>query len=376
MSKRSHGEGSIRKRPDGTYEARLMVDGTRQSVYGQTRSEVVDKLDDMRARAAAGAPLLDARVTYGDWLDHWIETCLPLGRKRTTQETYRRHIRNHIRPALGDHRLDRLRPSHVRGLLRQLEQDGKGDQLRRSVYSIVSVSLGDAIDDGLLQSSPIDKVRRPEVEQKDPRWWKPDEVARLLDAAEGDRRWPLLLLVSRTALRRGEALALRWEHLDLDGPQERIRVRGTLSRITGEGLVVTSPKSKRSRRTLRIDQVAAQAMIEHRTSQKRERLAAGAAWQDTGHVFTTELGTPDDPRNVSKWFERLVDEVGLDGSLHTLRHSTASTLVASGVPLRIVAEILGHSSTRLTDEQYSHVAPDLLGDALQRAADAVDRHRR
>lgn len=116
-------------------------------------------------------------------------------------------------------------------------------------------------------------------------------------------------------------------------------------------------------------------MIEHRTSQKRERLAADAAWRDTGHVFTTELGTPDDPRNVSKWFERLVDEVGLDGSLHTLRHSTASTLVASGVPLRIVAEILGHSSTRLTDEQYSHVAPDLLGDALQRAADAVDRHR-
>lgn len=216
---------------------------------------------------------------------------------------------------------------------------------------------------------------RLKLELKDARYFTPDQVAALLDQATGDRRWPLLFLLSRTGLRRGEALALKWKHLELDAEQPLLHVRGTLTRLTGRGLVIQPPKSKRSRRTLPLDDQAVAVLREHSTSQKRERLAAGPEWEDHGFVFTTEVGTPDDPRNVSRWAAQLMDRCELDGSLHTLRHSTASTLVAAGVPMRIVAEVLGHSSTRLTADTYSHVAPTLLADAMRRNADAIDSYR-
>ena len=170
-----------------------------------------------------------------------------------------------------------------------------------------------------------------------------------------------------TGLRRGEALALHWSDVDLDAGL--LRVRWTLSR-TSQGLQLDEPKTDKSRRTVPLPRSAVEALRAHRTQQQEEQLASAGAWQEHGLVFTTEIGTPLEPRNVLRRFEVLAERAGLRGvTPHTLRHSAASLLLAAGTHTKVVQEHLGHSSYAITADIYSHVGP-----AQQReAADRLDQ---
>ena len=108
------------------------------------------------------------------------------------------------------------------------------------------------------------------------------------------------------------------------------------------------------------------------TSQAEERLRAGSAWQQTGYVFTTELGTPYEPRNALRALQAAARQVGLpDIGLHTLRHSAAAVMLVNGVPLKVVSEVLGHASIGITGDIYGHVSPDVSRDALARLSEAL-----
>lgn len=365
-AKRGQGEGSYRQRADGRWEGRLQRDGKRTTVYGRTKGEARVKLEDVRRRLDGHEPARDSRMTVAEWVAVWQSDVLPAGkRKPSTVDTYERVARVHLVPGLGRLRLADVKPSHVTRLLLDLEAAGKGVQLRRTVLTVARLAFAAAVADGLLARSPAEKVERPQAgdaDRREARWWTAEQVRTILTAAEGDRLHALWLTLASTGMRRGEALALRWEDVDLDALT--VGVRGTVSRVRGSGLVVTSPKSRRSRRTLPIPRYLADVLRGQHTALKRERLAAGGAWRDEGWVFPNELGGLMEPRNVSRWFRQLVDSVGLDGSLHTLRHSAASTLVAEGVPMRVVAEVLGHSNTRLTADTYAHVAEAVTAEAL------------
>ena len=184
-----------------------------------------------------------------------------------------------------------------------------------------------------------------------------DQVAELLDAAGSTRYAPLFELLVHTGLRRGEALALRGADVDLD--RGMLRVRGTLARIDGV-LVVTEPKTAKSNRFVPISAPAEHLLQDVRGSQAAERLRAGSAWHETGFVFTTETGDPCDPRNALRAFKVVAARAGLpDAGLHTLRHSAASAMLSHSVPLKVVSEILGHSSIAITGDVYGHVSPDV-----------------
>jgi integrase len=135
-------------------------------------------------------------------------------------------------------------------------------------------------------------------------------------------------------------------------------------RIDG-ALVVTEPKTAKSNRFVPISAPAEHLLQDVRGSQAAERLRAGSAWHETGFVFTTETGDPCDPRNALRAFKVAAARAGLpDAGLHTLRHSAASAMLSHGVPLKVVSEILGHSSIAITGDVYGHVSPDVLRDAI------------
>lgn len=371
--KRGQGEGSFSKRADGRWMGRVQLDGRRHAVYGRTKAEARDKLAEVVRRVQADEPPRDSRMTLSEWLDVWERDLLPSGRRKaSTVDTYRRVAWVHVRPRLGGRTLADLKPSHVAGMLHDIERAGKGVQLRRTALTVTRLALDGAVRDGVIARNAAEKVDRPQAHDADRReahWWSPEEVRALLDVDTDERLHPLWVTIASTGLRRGEALALRWEDVELDGLT--LSVRGTVSRVDGQGLVVTSPKSRRSRRTLPIPEYLANLLREQRTTLKRERLAAGGAWRNEGWVFPNELGGLLEPRNVSRWFGQRVKAAGLTGSLHTLRHSAASTLVANGVPMRVVAEVLGHSNTRLTADTYAHVAQAVTADALAVNAKAL-----
>lgn len=195
------------------------------------------------------------------------------------------------------------------------------------------------------------------------------EARTLLSNAAGDRLYPLWAVALAIGLRRGEALGLRWCDIDLDAGT--LQVRQTLQRVSG-GLVFLPPKTERSRRSVPLPAVAVTALREHRRAMAAEALRGGRMLSGEGLVFTTAIGTPLEPRNVTRAFTSLLTRAGLRHvRLHDLRHTCATLLLAQGVPARVVMDTLGHSAIAVTMNTYSHVLPSLQREAAERMDEAL-----
>jgi integrase len=267
--------------------------------------------------------------------------------------------------------LDRVRPSHVEGWLVELRRRGLAESTIRSAYTILRAVLDTAVRDGALAANPAAAIRRPRVTAKEAPHLTPVQVAELLVAADGSRYAPLFALLAHTGLRRGEALALQWSDVDL--AKGVLRVRGTMSRIDG-ALTVTEPKTAKSKRFVPISEPAGRLLRRIQAAQAQEQRLAGSSWRRTGFVFTTEFGEPCDPRNALRALRAAAAKAGLPpAGLHTLRHSAASVMLTRGVPLKVVSDILGHSSIAITGDIYGHVSPDIARQAMETLGDALDK---
>ena len=212
MTKRASGEGNVRQRADGRWEARLSyVDpatGRRRSAsfYGPTAEAVRDKLDEARDRIKVEAPVRDSTLRLSQWIEHWSATSLEASsRKPSTKQLYRLLARKHLCPApLGAAPLDRLRKSDIDGLLVKLRRAGLSDSTVRQVYTILRQVLDDARLDGLIASNPATRVPRPRVARTETRHLSAAEVTAVLAETHGLRYRPVLVLIAATGLRRGE----------------------------------------------------------------------------------------------------------------------------------------------------------------------------
>jgi integrase len=372
----ANGTGNIRKRPNGTWEARLSyVDGDgalkRVSVYGKTQREVREKTKAVRERVDNGAPANDDKMALAAWMARWRETTLAASdRKEATRSQYATLSRKHIEAGvIGQTSLAKLRPSDVEKLIlwmREATKPGKrteanpnpepvralSDSTIRSTYTVLRLGLDGAVRDGLLARNPAASVQRPGVARKEAAHLDPQRVTELLAAAHGSRYHTALLLIATTGLRRGECLALRWSDVDLDAGV--LRVRDTVQRIDGK-LSTGEVKTDRSRRTIPLSPAVVALLRRHRVTQLEERMRAANQWTDTGLVFTTDLGHVVEPRNLLRVVEAAAKRIGLDGvGAHTIRHSAATAWLEAGVHIRQVSDLLGHSSVAITGDVYGH----------------------
>ncbi|CAA0120995.1 Transposase from transposon Tn916 [Mycolicibacterium vanbaalenii] len=364
MSKRANGEGNVRQRPSGRWEGRVSyIDPvtekrTSASVYGATAAECRKELKKVRRRIEDGKPAKDAPDTVASWLERWRESSLAASdRKATTKSLYGSLSRKHLEAtAIGAKRLDRLKPSDVEALIVELRGKKLADSTVRGVYTVLRQALDVAVRDGLLASNPVAKVKRPGVARTEAKYLAAADVARLLDAAKGLRYYVAVMLMAATGLRRGEIAGLLWSDVDLD--KGELTVRHTLSRVDGE-LVLTEPKTDRSRRRVPLHAGVVTALKGWRTQQLEERLAAGDQWTDTGVVFATELGTMLEPRNVLRTVELAAKKAKIEAvGAHTMRHSAAVAWLESGVHIKAAADLLGHSSISITGDLYGHTSDD------------------
>ena len=237
------------------------------------------------------------------------------------------------------------------------------DSSIRQVYTVLRTGLDGAVRDGLIARNPAALVKRPGVERTEAKHLAAPDLSAVLKAAEGSRYYPTLLLIAATGLRKGEALALRWDRVDLDAGT--LKVLATISRVDGQ-LVITEPKTDRSRRTVPLPPAMVAMLRRHRTEQKAERLRAGNQWVDSGLVFTNEFGGPVEPRNLLRVIEAAAKKAGATGvGVHTLRHSAAVSWLESGVHIKAVADLLGHSSIAITGDVYGHTSDDTARAAVE-----------
>lgn len=338
-----------------------------------TRGRRSDRARRCRAAAKADEPVRDARTTVGAFVEDWTRKALPASvRKLTTQANYSIIARTHLVPApFGALTLDRLRPSDIEALLVAKRAAGLSDSTVRLIYTVCRAVLDIAVRDGVVSRNAAAAVRRPTIKRSEARYLTAVEVGRLLEAAKGDRLQPLIVLMLGTGLRRGEALALHWRDVDLAA--SHVRVRWTLARVARR-LVFDEPKTERSRRFVSLPSPVAETLRRHKASQAAERLAAVAWVPWEGHedlLFPTHIGTPTDPRNALRAFEGIARRAGLTGvGLHTLRHSAASALIVAGEHIKVVSEVLGHSSIAITGDVYGHVNVEQQRGAAERLGEA------
>jgi integrase len=354
------------KRADGRFVVTFSFEGKRYYGYGQTQTEAKADASDKRKNLEAGAPVRDSSRTLGDWLEEWRTTTLKgSDRSVSTKYLYAGLTKRHVDTSMGGLALKRIRPTDVTALLLTMEEKGLAASTRRNCYAALRWALSDAVDNGLLASNPVLKVKRPKVTSGESLSLGPAQVTTLVTGADGLRYEAALRLILMTGLRRGEALALRWSDIDLT--RREARVTGSLVRQNGV-LVVSTPKTAGSRRTVSLSLAAVALLKAHKVTQASERLKAGNLWENTGFVFVTEFGQPADPRNLLRAVTIAAKKADLVGvGVHTLRHTYATTALLNGVPIHVVSRNLGHSSIAITADIYGH----LTDEATQSAADTV-----
>lgn len=277
-------------------------------------------------------------------------------------------MRVHLVKALGRIRLDRLTALDIDRMLAAKERDGLSPQtcvnLRAALRSAMSFAArkGLVVQNVVKLSEPV-KVRRYEA-----RYLTRQEARQLLDAASTERLAALYNVAIALGLRQGEILGLQWSAVDFD--RRRLQVKTQAQRVKGKGIEFRDPKWH-SNRTVVLPDVIVFSLRAHKHRQAQERLLAGGKWLDYDLVFTTTIGTPISASNlVRRNFKPLLTRAELPSELRfqDLRHSAATLLLAQGVPMRVVSQVLGHSTMRVT-ERYAAVVPELYEDA----AAAMDR---
>lgn len=386
--------------------------GKRQQVMRggfDTQSEAQRELDALRDKGRRGASIAN-RLTLGAYLAEWLESKGDI--RATTARSYRQHITGYLVPLLGHHRLDELRVAHIADALAEVPV---APATRQRIRATLRSALNDACREGMLVVNPAALVKLPSgkrpkalvwtdervaryvaaVEQlaasdvTDPNRadleaaaqppspvmvWTPAQLGRFLDIAHDDRMYSLWHTIAHCGLRRGEACAVEWDDLDLDGGQ--LHITRQLVQL-GWAVEETPPKSDAGERTIALDAGTVAALRTRRTQQRAERLAWGDAWIASGKVFTREDGEPLHPQNVTTGFHRLTAKAELPPiRLHDLRHGAASLMLAAGIPMKVVQETLGHSSSVLTADTYTSVFPQVAAAAAEAAAALVPRTAR
>jgi len=362
--KRGNGEGSIYQRSsDGRWfgivnmgsdsQGRLI----RRSVSARTRTEVVDKMKTLQRQVDDGLQAPDAQMTVAQLLDRWYSGVLRHQVALSAADNYKSIADNHIRPSLGRKKVANLTPAEVDRLISQKIDEGLAVSTVKRIRSILAQVLDQAMRWGCVNRNVAQLTRGPKEQRREGRTLTPAQAREFLNSLRGHRNEALYALMLSTGIRRGETLGLRWTDIDLDAGV--MKVSRQLKREGGQ-LVISDTKTARSRRALDLPAPMVASLRAHRARQAAEQLALGEAWEDSGHVFTTTIGTPIDPRNFYREFKVVCKKAGLgDWHPHELRHSAASLMLAQGVKLQVVSEVLGHSSIRMTSDVYGHIlAPD------------------
>lgn len=352
---RGKGEGSLFKRADGKWVACVDLgwkEGKRRrrTAIARTRPEAVKKLKALLAEQEAGVLVAGNNQTLQTFLDSWLEGTIRGQLAFNSYEAYRSACHNYIIPHLGTISLQSLTGQQVEKAKGIMLAEGATKQSTRYALRVLRLALNRALRWGLVSRNVALSVDLPRVRPKETKAFSKEEATRFLAACEGHQAANMFKLILALALRKSEALGLRWQDVDLD--KGLVHIRASLQR-GDNGAELVAPKSQRAARTL------------HLPALGREALEAQRAGQHPPgeYVFTNYRGAPYDERMINHYFNQICKREGLPLiTVHGLRHTTSTLLLMEGTPVHVVSELLGHSSVLITLSVYAHVLEGMKAD--------------
>ncbi|MGZ3320200.1 MAG: tyrosine-type recombinase/integrase [Xanthobacteraceae bacterium] len=370
-------KGSIRERSPGHWaiilDQRDPATGKRKwHSFKGTKREAQSECARLITEMKGGSYVEPSKVTLSQFFERWLRHIKPNVSPRT-HERYEQIATKNIGPLLGAKTLSKLQPIEIsEAYAKALEsgrRNGKGGLSPRTVHHMHRVlysALNQAERWKLINRNPaalLEKRDRPKIERKPVTTIDAPTTATVFDAARERRLFIPLVLAALCGLRRGEITALRWRSVDLDLGQ--LAVVASTEQTDAGAIREKEAKSGRSR-TVALPSLAVEELRRWRLAQAEELLKLGIRADDGWHVVTQADGSPLQPRSLTHVVSDFLKEWGV--TLHKLRHSHASHMLASNVHPKIVQERLGHSSIAITLDIYSHLMPNMQ----EGAAAAVD----
>ena len=373
--RRKRGDGGISLRKDGRWEGRVVVGYDEKNlpitknVLARTKAECAAKLKALRESVEKPAPAQPKPdILLRDWLDQWYQNEKKPGLRPNTQMSYERRIYQHIIPALGDTRLDRLTTADIQQFYTELKRSGRllrterygeglSNQTVRGVHTTLHAALDKAVSEKLLPRNPADNCRLPPAKGREMQILAPEEIQRLLIQAREDGCFELLLLELSTGLRRGEICALQWG--DLNFRSGALRVERQVHRARGE-LVVSPPKTNASNRSVILPSSVLSVLKEYRK-------ASTSRWMFPSPVAED---APRDPAAVRKRLQTVLERAECKKiRFHDLRHTFSTVCLEHGMDVKTLSTIIGHVSSSTTLNVYAHVTDEMR----RTAAVKIDR---
>ena len=370
--KRANGEGSIRKRKDGRWEGRYTAGHdpeTGKAIYknvlGRSQAEVKEKLKQAIGEAQALDITKAGKYTVGEWMEVWFQDYAKIKVRPSSHQTYQGYIHNHIRPNIGDIPLEKLTSLDLQKFYKKLLTTGRVDRLEakrqpkglsaktvRNIHQILSSALKLAQEQRLILSNSAEGCALPRVEHQEMKTLTTVQLSSFFREARESGVFELYYLELATGLRRGELLGLKWEDIDLE--RGDLRVRRQVSRINGE--VVEAPlKTKNAYRTLPLAEDTVGVLKEQR------KKVGNSPW-----VFPSPNGGPISPDSVLHMLHRVLKRAGLPKvRFHDLRHTFATLVLQNGVDVKTVSGMLGHFSAGFTLDTYAHITSAAQRQAAQ-----------
>jgi integrase len=322
----------------------------RNTLYGWTKREVLDKLKKLH-RSDVAEKSGPSKLTVAQWLDQWLASVRP-ALERSTYNLYSGYVENHLKTQIGGALLKSLTRDDIEGMVATLLREGHGAALVGKVLTTLKTALRAAAEckPPRITGNPAAGIKRPKVTKEEISPMTALQVGRLLAAAAGDRLAALYPTAVDSGCRQGELFALRWT--DFDRAAGTIRVNKSLGEIGGE-VFTKEPKTKRSRRSIALSFCLSE-LLAH-----RERMQLEGRDVETGIIFcATDGGYLRKKDFYRDSLRGVLARAGLSNvRFHDVRHTCASLLLAAGVNVKVVSERLGHTSTTITLEVYSHLMP-------------------
>jgi integrase len=337
-----------------------------------SKRDAAQALTARLAEIDRGVFVRPSALAFGRYLDdEWLPSLVHQLRP-TTVAGYRA-MAVHLVRHLGGVALADLDAAQLTALYGTLIAQGLSRRTVRYVHTTARRALGDAKRWGLVARNVAEDADPPRNDDPRPKAWTPQQVHAFLDVSASDRWAPLWRLAVTTGLRRGEIVGLRWPDLDLDHQALTVNRAAV---VVGGRATESAPKTSRSRRRLNLDPATVERLRAWRTAQAAERLLMGPHWQGEDRVFVWGDGSLLHPDVVSKTFARIVRRAGLPHlPFHGLRHSWATSALVAGIPVKTVADRLGHSSVQVTLDVYTASVPGLDEAAATTVAALFDGSR-
>lgn len=396
--KRANGEGTIRQRKDGRWEGLYTINYKRKSVYGKTQNEVRKKLNEVLNDINNGMYVENTNISFGAWLDEWLEVYARPSVKLSTYGSYEGYIRNHIKPEIGKIKLSALRADILQKFINQKLNNGRCDKVKdvntnklvtrkgglsektiKNMYNMIHSALKQAYKNGLVNQNVSELITLPKQKRTEMRVLSLDEQKALQSAVQDERLGIGIILSLFTGIRLGELLGLKFK--DIDFENKTITIRRTLNRLKTyddsnkkTDIVIGEPKTNKAKRIIPLQEFLVPLLKLHKKRVLIEQLKVANLYKNDGFVMCNEFGKYLEPATYQNFFKKMLKKAEIqDTNFHTLRHTFATRALENGFDVKVLADILGHADASTTLNKYAHALPDHKKTSMEKLSCLYER---